>query len=91
MAFGFIQGIDSFIDFFSTHGTAGFDSVGSRQFGTGGCLGREQVAEEDMAICESFLDNESIRRVVIQGIADGGCFSCALCCMIIACCLDDFA
>ena len=54
-------------------------------------MGREEIAEEDMAICEGLFDNESIRRVVIQGIADGGCFSCALCCMIIACGLYYFA
>ena len=44
-----------------------------------------------MAVCEDFFDYESVGRVVIHGIANGGCFSGALCCMIVTCRLYDFA
>ncbi len=91
VAFGFVESTDGFIDFLSTHRAAGFDPVGGRQFVASGCLGREELAEENMAVCEGFFDDKSVRRVVVEGIANGSCFSCALCCMIVACCLYYFA
>ena len=57
VAFGFIESIDSFVDFFSTNGATGFDPIGSRQFVTSRCLGSEEVAEENMAVCEDFFDD----------------------------------
>ena len=65
MAFGFVKGTNSFVDFFSTYGAAGLDPIRSGQLVASGRLGREEVAEKNMAICQSFFDNKSIRRMVI--------------------------
>ena len=65
MAFRFVKSVDSFIDFFSTYGAAGLDSIGCRKFVASGCLGCEKLTEEDMAVCESFFNDQSVRRVVI--------------------------
>ena len=65
VAFGFVESADSLVNFFSTYRAARFDPIGGGQFVAGGRLGREEVAEENMAICKGFLDDESVRRLVI--------------------------
>ena len=44
-----------------------------------------------MPVGEGFFDDQGVGGVVVEGVAESGCFGCALSCVVVACCLDDFA
>ena len=44
-----------------------------------------------MSVCEGLFDDQSVRGVVVEGIAESGGFGRALSSMVIACRLDDLA
>ena len=87
----FIESADGLVDFFSAYGAAGLEAIGGGEFGAGGLLRGDVVAEEDVAVCEGFFDDEGVGGVVVEGIAKGGGFGGALGGMVVAGCLDDFA
>ncbi len=91
MAPRLVERADGFIDLFPANGTAGFESVGGCELAAGSLLGGDQVAKEDVPVCEGFLNDESIGGVVVEGIAKGGGFGGALGGVVVACGLDDLA
>ncbi len=44
-----------------------------------------------MTVCEGFFDDEGVRGVVVERIAESGGFGSALGGVVVARCLDDFA
>lgn len=84
---GLVQRADGLVDFFAPDGTAGFEPVGGGEFVAGGLLGGDEVAEEDVAVRQSLFDDEGVGGVVVEWVAEGGGFRCALGSVIIAGCL----
>lgn len=91
MTLCFIQRADSLVNFFSADGAAGFEPVGCGEFAAGGLLGGDEVAKEDVAVCEGLFDDEGVGGVVIEGVAEGGCLGGALGGVVIAGSLDNLA
>ena len=60
MAAGFVELVDSFVDFLAPHRGRDFQPVCCGELGAGGGLGGEEVAEEDVAVCEGFFDDEGV-------------------------------
>lgn len=81
----------SFVDFLTADGTAGFQSISCRKLAAGCLLSRDKIAEEDVAVGESLFNNESVRGVVVQGIAKRGSFGSALGGVIVTGGLDNAA
>lgn len=59
MASGFIKGADGLVNFFSADRTAGFEPVGGGELAAGCLLGGDEVAEEDVTVCQGFFDDEA--------------------------------
>jgi hypothetical protein len=78
VAAGLVELGDGFVDLVALDAGAGLEAVGGRELGLGDCLRLEQFAEEDVAVGEGFLGDEGVAAVVLEGVAEGGCFGCAL-------------
>lgn len=91
MTSSFVQRADGFVDFLSADRTTGTESVGGGELGAGGGMGGQEVAEEDVAVCEGFFYDEGVSGVVVKRVAEGSGFGGALGGMVVACCLDDAA
>lgn len=65
MTASFIEGADGLVDLVAPHGAAGFEAVGGGEFTSCGLLGRYQVAEENMPVCQCFFDDQGVGGMVI--------------------------
>ena len=91
LGLGLVELADGFVDLVAADGGGGFEAVGGAEFAAGGLLRLQEIAQQDVAVCEGFFDDEGVGGVVVEGVRERGGFGGALGGVVVACCLDDAA
>ena len=91
METSFVKLIDGLVYLLSSDRRLSLESICGSKFAARSLLGCDQVAKQDVPVCQGFLDDQSIRGVIVQRVRKRRCFSSALSRMIVPSGLDDSA
>jgi len=91
VASGLVEGADRLVYLLSSDRAADLQTVGGGELASCSLLRLDQVAEQDMSVCKCLFDDESIRGVVVEGIAKSSGLCRALGSVVVAGHLDGLA
>ena len=69
-----VHSADGFVDLFSADRARGFEAIRITDTLATELLGLGELAHQDMAVGKRLLDDKRVLRVVLQRVAEGGCF-----------------